>query len=343
MSKLLNWDYKENEIPKRNVFVRKAMVFDKLGLWYFMKKNFILLLILFSFELQGQNLIGNHSFETYSQCPYDLDQVFLANGWENWCATPDYYNECTTIWGTDVPLNWQGFQYAASGQAYAGVFTYWSHHIGNNQNVRDYVATQLTSPLTIGQNYFVQFKVSLSDLSTCGSSAIGALFTTQSFAQYGDVSFTSPLTANFAHINNAQPIYDTSNWITVSGSLIADSAYNYIVIGNFYDDAHTDTPFITPPYCYVYFYLDDVHVSAQTSTGILEANKNCAMNIFPNPVSDLLKLGPSDLFTGDEYKATIYNCEGKEEEQFDVSANQIINVSHLPLGFHILNVVAGGK
>ena len=71
---------------------------------------------------------------------------------------------------------------------------------------------------------------------------------------------------NQAAIYTEQVISDTQNWVLVSGWFIADAAYEYIVIGNFFDDAHTTVETITTlghggSYCYI----DDVCVSADST------------------------------------------------------------------------------
>lgn len=51
---------------------------------------------------------------------------------------------------------------------------------------------------------------------------------------------------------------DTVNWIKLSTSFIADSAYQYLIIGNFYDDNNTDTLSVNNIGNVGYYYIDDV-------------------------------------------------------------------------------------
>jgi hypothetical protein len=57
------------------------------------------------------------------------------------------------------------------------------------------------------------------------------------------------------------------NWVTISGWFTADSAYEYIIIGNFFDNIQTDTVRIFQPNCdaYAYYYVDDICVSLDSS------------------------------------------------------------------------------
>jgi hypothetical protein len=79
------------------------------------------------------------------------------------------------------------------------------------------------------------------------------------------------------------------NWTTIKGSFIADSNYKYIVLGNFFDDAHTDTIY-TPIGQLTYFFIDDVCVSTDsaytynyTYVGIENIAENKSVTCFPNP------------------------------------------------------------
>jgi hypothetical protein len=75
-------------------------------------------------------------------------------------------------------------------------------------------------------------------------------------------------------------ITDTANWTLVSGSFVADSAYRYIVLGNFFDDAHTDTVhFIPGPSAAAYYLYDAICVSSvpgecPMSTAIMEQGQD---------------------------------------------------------------------
>ena len=88
----------------------------------------------------AQNLVSNPSFEEYSSCPDGIGQISYAIGWEpcgpsteeyfHFCGAPDY----------SVPENWFGYQYAATGKAYAALFSYNVF----NPNTREAICIQLT-------------------------------------------------------------------------------------------------------------------------------------------------------------------------------------------------------
>ena len=242
-------------------------------------------------QVMGQNLVGNYSFEDHyiSDCPNNIDQVPYAIGWRNFCSTPDYYNACATVPGLLVPSNGYGYQQAATGSAYCGFYTFWDTVFGGVPNGRELIGRQLDSSLIIGERYFASFKVSLAEQGSydyCASNRLGMKFSTVAYDNYGTDSVISPLVNNFAQIYTNNIITDTLNWTTISGSFVADSAYNYLVIANFFDDVHTDTLILAhdtsqAAYCYAYYYLDDVVVMRDTETGI-KNDLQKAVNIYSN-------------------------------------------------------------
>ncbi len=175
---------------------------------------------------KAQNLIPNPSFEDTVACPYQYGQIDFALGWNSFGGTPDYLNSCDQTNYVSVPSNSFGIQNARSGKAYAGMLTY-----EINGTYREYLACQLSQTLEIGQKYFVSYWISLGDKVgfRVATNKQGAKFTT---SQY---SFNNPIpTNNFSPIYSDSIISDTVNWVQIKGSLIADSAYKYLVIGEFF-------------------------------------------------------------------------------------------------------------
>lgn len=315
-----------------------------------MKKNLVFAIMICLAKISNaQNFLSNPSFEDYSQCPDANDQVVYCVGWEAWCATPEYCNGCTAI-GPSVPHNGGGFQFAATGEAYCGFYTYFSptYVALHPKNIRENIASQLSSPLSIGNTYFISIKMNLSNNSTCASNNIGVKFTTQSYAQYAGVndSFATPLTNNFAQLYSLLPIYDTLNWVELSGSFVADSAYQYVVIGNFFDDAHTDTPIITAPPCYAYYYVDDVCVTSNEGVGCgvtgIGNVREASLNLYPNPAFDMIYFsGSSELFRSEVKMLKILSVTGNVVLLFKNLTSQSIDVSKLPSGAYEVELLTG--
>ena len=307
----------------------------------------ILLLFLF-FILQygiccAQNLVFNPSFELYDTCPPQEAYINYALGWSAYSVSPDYFNICNTNGIVGVPKNYIGYQNAASGVAYAGIGTF-----AVGQQVREYLGSQLINTLIIGKKYFVSMKVSLGEYGTTTiqyfipSNKIGAKFSTVS---YPDTYSMSPLMNNFAQVFSDSIITDTMNWTTIRGSFIADSSYKYIIIGNFFDDAHTDTIYSSTGVL-SYFFIDDICVSIDSAyaynyvwSGINEINnKEEIINIYPNPATDNITIGVSNMLN---IPATIEisNIQGQIIKQQTTNVETTnINVSALAKGMYFVKV-----
>jgi hypothetical protein len=212
-------------------------------------------------EARGQNLVPNPSFEVFSSCPNAISQIYKATYWIQPTANdPDYYNACysgSPNGSVDVPHNFQGFQNARSGNAYAGIACYYGF------DSRDYIEVPLTETLVAGRKYCVTFYVSLSDSSWDGISPIGTYF---SNTLINDQSTISNL-PYIAQVNSPQqiPISDTTNWIMISGIFTASGGEKYMTIGTFCPDSllardSTIRPRPNPNAKWAYYYVDDVSV-----------------------------------------------------------------------------------
>lgn len=210
--------------------------------------------------MQAQNLVPNPSFEDYSQCPNNQDQLDRAVGWFKPTAnSSDYYNACYTgsaLFHPSVPINYVGYQNARTGNAYAGFCNYYYC-----SNCREYISAQLTQPLEANARYCVSFYVSLADSSLDGIAPIGAYF---SNTQINDQSTISNLPFIPQISSTLQPLNDTMNWMLITGSFIANGGESYIIIGTFSPDSQITVDTIRdngqPIQQFAYYYIDDVSV-----------------------------------------------------------------------------------
>jgi hypothetical protein len=251
-----------------------------------MNDKIIIFLLLSSLRFLGQtNLVMNPSFESFTLCPTTYSEnITCTTNWTSFRESPGYLNSCGgqgSYWG--VPKHYFGYQSAASGNSYVGVTAF-----SFMTDKRDVVGSQLSQTLNIGQQYFVSIKVNLSEINPGGgsqrfpSNKIGIRFSTAPYSSVMPVPID-----NFAHFFSNDVIVDTLNWTTVGGSFIADSNYKYIMVGNFFDDANTDT-IRYPSSTLSYIYIDDVCVSTSSAVCSVPANiKENALTdnitIYPNP------------------------------------------------------------
>jgi gliding motility-associated-like protein len=203
---------------------------------------------------QNNNLVANSSAEAYTACPDSLNHLSLTNWSQATEGSVDYFNACATG-DNGVANNIFGSQAAASGNAYLGIMAYAPF------NYREYAQAQMTQPLEVGKSYCVSFKVSLGDNSRKAIDQLGAYFSTDPL----NVATQSALNLTPQVSNDAGNLLtDKNGWTTISGNFTATQAFQYITLGNFYENgatATTDVSGSTPNFAFhAYYYLDDVSV-----------------------------------------------------------------------------------
>ncbi len=295
-----------------------------------MKYFYCIFLFCISSSLFAQvNLVPNPSFEDYTQCPNSAGDINFANNWIAIADSPDYFNLCSMN-GFGVPDNFLGSQLASNGIAYAGFIACGPL---SGINAREYLGITLTQSLTIGQKYFVSFKVVLSDprgQHNCACNNLGIRFTTFSVFQ------VSPATL---YMNNSPQIFssaiidDSLNWTVINGSFIADSSYTNLIVGNFFDDMHTDT--LHCPTGGAYYFVDEICVSTDSTFCSFSSN----IQIIDNPDVEIhSNLDNSNLtfYTKNNFvaKLFLYNSVGiliteitndKSEQSLEMSTAKISN------------------
>ena len=270
---------------------------------------FSFLIGLASLTSYSQNMVPNPGFENpgVSFCGIVQSTNDFTGSMNNWSpiSNPD-------IFSTQVPQNCWNFQQSSTypgpiclkgpqlprnGNVFCGIFCYTIA----NLNQREYIQVQLTSPLAIGNQYEVKFYASLADNTESSISKLGALLS------------NTALTTNAGGVMSYPPqvmaqgfIADTAAWTAVVDTIIADSAYRYLTIGNFFNDANTPTQ-MNPgggmgPGCYgAYYFIDDVSVLDLGSVNSITEEKTGIKNLFVNPVqgSDEIAIGMYLLSEGD--------------------------------------------
>ena len=180
-----------------------------------MMKTFVNILFLIHLNVGfSQNLVPNPSFENYTICPTTSGQLDYANPWSNptvW-GSSDYYNACSSTFGTPSYCNCSSvFQFPVTGFAYAGLWCF-DNSVANG---REYIQTQLTSPLNPNGCYYVKFYVNLMNWAKYGCNNLALNF-----------SVTQPLLTDGSSLMNLIPhvkdynnriITDTLNWKIIQG------------------------------------------------------------------------------------------------------------------------------
>ncbi|OFY86463.1 MAG: hypothetical protein A3K10_14760 [Bacteroidetes bacterium RIFCSPLOWO2_12_FULL_31_6] len=249
----------------------------------------ILLFMFFTNYIQAQNLVPNPSFEQYSICPYGSYEIDKVISWSCAGGSPDYFNSCDAAGGASVPDNFYGYQNAASGNAYVGLFTY-NRGVSWPEN-REHIQADLISLLTIGVKYYISMDISftIDPYGEVGFAAnkLGMLFTNTTSYNASN----PPANNNNSQVFIDTLISDTVSWYHFESSFIADSSYQKILIGNFFDDLNTDTLNIDTSKFTAYYFIDNICVSSDSndclvSTSIKEIFMNNNVLLFPNPIND---------------------------------------------------------
>ena len=184
-----------------------------------------------------QNLIPNPSFETISACPNNVTLTSNASPWLNMVGhggSADLFSTCATSTLVTVPVSYFGNQLAATGNNYDGLCLQYQ---GGLFDFREYIQTQFTSPLVAGQCYVLSFKYSLADNFTLGTDKLGVYLSAAQATAGGQMTtvFLTPQLQNPA----GNFLTDKTNWVTLTFSYTAVGGEQFMLLGNFFDDANT--------------------------------------------------------------------------------------------------------
>ncbi len=134
---------------------------------------------------------------------------------------------------------------------------------------------------------------------------------------------------NYAHLHSVEVITDTAEWTLVSGTFVADSAYRYLVLGNFFEDALTDTVHLAGSTSQgAYYFIDGVCVTAGPAgcpflVGVPEQEEGQTIYLWPNPANAWVHVqgGPGEVEVTDALGRLVYSgrTEGEVAVRVDVS------------------------
>jgi hypothetical protein len=300
-----------------------------------MKRLIIIIYFLISKIVGGQNLVLNPNFEGTLTCLQlqnlgglsHLKSVF----WYRAIGTPDLFTCNSTCGSAPNPQNGAGYQIPHSGCNYCGLA---ASSFAAAPEYREMLGGKLAGSLIQGHNYYV----SAGDRCQYVTDDIGFYFSNDSINPDSDFVFQyTPQVEN----PDGNMLSDTLNWMLISGYFIAQGGEQWIIIGNFKDDAHTtlDTlaNWIVPG---SYYFVDDVSVIDCTATGINE-QQQIAFTLLQNPVTNSVGFtSPQQIQT-----ATVFTTMGAMVKQvhFSNTINYSFDVADLPRGLYFLQVATKDK
>ena len=207
----------------------------------------------------AQNMIPNPGFEANSGLPVFLSEWNLVNNWTNGgsLTTPDYFHALAPTTGAaSLPNNLFATVSAHGGNGIMGFYNYLS---AAGVDYREYIQTQLISPLTPGKTYEVSFwltngKPIISGMG--GSDGLGLHFSDLPVSQTStSPSYNGPI--NVIPEFELTTVFGDSLWQNFQFHYIPSTAVSYLTIGNFKDNASTN---LTPSSSIGYFFVDDFSV-----------------------------------------------------------------------------------
>jgi hypothetical protein len=302
----------------------------------------------------AQNNVPDPSFESYVTCPTPIDtSVFLTDWFSPTSTSPDYFNACSNnIMGgiMGVPDNDWGLQAASSGNAYLGMYIIAGWF---TPDYKDYISCKLggcasgNCALVPGAYYRVSMDVSLAEeMSNTASDGIGVYFFTDTLPSSYKSSWTTtlPFTPKIDY-SSLGMITDTVNWVTLTDTFQADSAYKYMVIGgvvqkqnlNFVRYKADNRPDV------VYYYFDNIKVEPLSPT-LVKSEILLKVVIAPNPIKDqaVIKLSGN---TGSPYSISLTNMLGQTFwQRSEITENEItFERGALPAGLYYYQLSTKGQ
>ena len=260
-------------------------------------------------------------------------------------GSPDYFSEqpdifCSTSY---VPQNGGGYQYARTGIAYVGLATFGSTLFPSHANIREYVGGLLSDTLKQGHEYCVSFYVSVAERLKYVTDGIGLYLSVDSAVDYTittNLSFVPQISNPSGNI-----IYDTLNWVQISGTYIATGGEKYLTIGNFKDDANTMIDSTSATSLNAYLFIDDVSV-IDCTVGIneIESYKN-KISLLPNPAMNKVNYY-NKLNKGEAGKVIIYSKIGVEMDSqllHEGINNLSFDLTRITPGVYIVETSISGK
>ena len=269
-----------------------------------MKRKYLYLIVIVSMVMltKGKaqiNLVPNGSFEIVDTCIMSQGTIYRAVGWNNCIWDAEYFNACANLSQASygVPNNENGHQNAQDGVAYSLLELY---IYGDFPNGGEVMGRLLSQPLDTSKTYYCSFYVVRTKIgSQIGINKIGMKFSTVPHGcEWCTIApLNNSLINNTAAIYSNNIIYDTVYWTQISGWYKPDSAYNYIMLGNFFDTAHISyypSNLGNPVY-----YFDNIYVGLDSVSnyheGVPDINSiENKISIYPNPATTTLTIHSSN-------------------------------------------------
>jgi hypothetical protein len=315
------------------------------------KLLFLGLFFLLSIPVYTQNLVPNPGFESFDILPSVYGEWCAATDWYNLngdCphngdfGTPDYFHTMGEGF-VALPDGGLGFINPRTGNAIMAIVS-WAESI---PNFREYLFARLETPLEVGVSYHVSFYFSngesMLDYGGYGTDHIGILFSMDTLVQ----NFDEPLGLT-PHLEASTVLYSNS-WKKVSFEFVADNAYEYFTIGNFFnDDETTIEQFQFINIEAAYYYLDDFCIAKDSmncdiTTSLSPLNSQVDFQVFPNPAKEQVQIQLNAAQTG-PYVFELFDAMGRRQSRFQFTPGEYtIDRAGLSAGIYYYQLTKEGQ
>jgi len=259
-------------------------------------------LIFTSIGQVNDNLVSNGSFESVNKEPKKLGNIENALGWYSPTgARADLFVETKKNPSIGTPTNQFGIENPKDGANYAGIVTF-SH---NNKVPRSYISTKLELPLKKGEQYCVQFYISLAEASAYASNQVAAHFSQKAFASEAKDN----LIAKTFIVDAENRVFGAVfGWDKICGIYTAEGGEKYITIGNFSSNEHTKNAKVKKdpknkitPVPAAYYYVDDISVVrleqdevCDCSSTIVDPTEGFSKIVYQKAINFTNEMGPAE-------------------------------------------------
>ena len=205
------------------------------------------------------NLLNNGDFENFTALPNQLGQwhklqdVSNINGQHAGGGSPDFFHNLGSGPAQSISNPFASLQ-PFTNNAYLGLCTF-GGVLG--QNYREYLGFPLATPLQSGKSYRLSWMMSNGTQtdSKIRTNHFGALLSVgQPEQQQGEVIDEVP---QF----DIDTIWHSEIWAQITFTFIANQAYDYLTLGNFFSDAQTQvSDYQSQGIRYGYVFIDDLRL-----------------------------------------------------------------------------------
>jgi OmpA-OmpF porin, OOP family len=265
----------------------------------------LLALALIPFRLFSQNLVKNPGFEIITDTNFSLgwyDQ--RIDGKVKYWTSPTGSSSGIIKKTNRKPLFYNDLaSYDNTPFAHSGKYMCKIAMFGTKVDFEDrsYLQGELYKPLIKGKTYQIEFWIATGfwDINLFTNN-IGVVFLKNEFHSTANSVLNLVPLLNYAEIPDAKP----KEWFKISWNFMAQDAYKYFIIGNFFHDKRTKAKIIADSgLLYAHYLIDDISIKEVDSTGLnlllqsVEINKPIPLNNvnFETNKSELLESSVSEL------------------------------------------------